>query len=94
MGCYQVHCEEGEPADDEAADDNPQRFRRLRLHPEPADLIFNVPSAESPVVLGHRRNAACRAGQVSRVVDDAADHGCHAAHAPELVRRARQGQVQ
>ena len=37
-GRDEVHGEEGEPAADEAAHDDAQRLRRLRLHPEPTHL--------------------------------------------------------
>ena len=37
-GRDQVHGEEGEPAADEAAHDDPQRLGRLRLHTEPTHL--------------------------------------------------------
>ena len=42
----QVHCEEGEPAADEAADDDAQRLRSLGLHAEAADLTLDVALAE------------------------------------------------
>lgn len=34
----EVHGEEGQPAEDEAADDDPQRFGRFGFHPEPLHL--------------------------------------------------------
>jgi len=35
---HQIHAEEGQPAHDEAADDDAQSLRRLGLHAEPSGL--------------------------------------------------------
>lgn len=42
---YQVHGEEWQPADDEQADDDGQRFGRLRFHAEPFHLRLDIPLA-------------------------------------------------
>ena len=52
-GPYDVHGEEGQPAADETAHDDAQRFRRLGLHFEAFHLRLDV----APVQLGHRRLA-------------------------------------
>lgn len=41
-GAYQVHCEEGKPAENEPADDDTQRLRCLRLHAKPFHLRENL----------------------------------------------------
>ena len=95
-GSHKVHGEEGEPAENETADDDAQSLGSLRFHSESSNLILDVPAAESFVVLllGSSCTAACRHSQVCRVIDNAADHGCYAAHVPELVGRARQRHVE
>lgn len=92
---HQVHREKGEPTQDEAADDDAKCFGSFGLHSKSPDLILDVSSAESFVVIlfGHRTCPCCNR-QVGSVVDDAADHGRDAAHVPKLVGRARQRHVE
>lgn len=84
---HKVHGEEGKPAENETSNDDPESLGSLRLHPESSYLILDVPAAEGFVVLllGSCRTAACCHGQVCRVIDNTADHGCYAAHVSELI---------